>query len=125
VALDVGQRDWPACTADAIFSANTFHIMSWAEVVMLLQRAAQLLPTAGVLAIYGPFQYAGQHTSVSNRQFDLMLQRPRSAFRHTGCIRGPARRTGRGLLLEADHAMPANNRVLVLRKAVRPGACLR
>jgi len=110
---------------NAIFSANTFHIMSWAEVVMLLQRAAQLLPTAGVLAIYGPFQYAGQHTSVSNRQFDLMLRGrdPLSGIRDAYEVQRVAQ--DGGLLLEADHAMPANNRVLVLRKAVRPGACLR
>ena len=117
IELDVGRRPWPSLAADAIFSANTFHIMSWEDVVTLLQRAAELLPPAGVLAVYGPFHYGGEHTADSNRQFDISLKRrdPLSGIRDAQEVQRVA--GDLGLKLEADHAMPANNRVLVFRKA--------
>ena len=32
IVLDVGQEDWPSAAYDAVFTANTLHIMAWAEV---------------------------------------------------------------------------------------------
>jgi len=116
--LDV-ERGFPAVAADAVFSANTAHIMSWPQVEKMFQGVGQLLPPEGVLALYGPFNYSGMHTSDSNARFDAMLRRrdPASGLRNFESIVALADRNG--LLLEEDNPMPANNRLLVFRKIPR------
>jgi cyclopropane fatty-acyl-phospholipid synthase-like methyltransferase len=118
VPLDVSQHPWPVGSTDAIFSANTFHIMSWQAVLTLLQTAGRVIRPDGLLIVYGPFQYGGQHTADSNRQFDGMLRRrdPASGIRDAQVLQQAA--SDAGLVLEADHAMPANNRLLVFRRQV-------
>ena len=72
--LDVRQAVWPARSVDAVFTANTLHIMSWAAVGALYRGVAEVLVAGGVLCIYGPFRYDGKYTSDSNREFDAMLR---------------------------------------------------
>ncbi|MCQ8780193.1 class I SAM-dependent methyltransferase, partial [Escherichia coli] len=60
---------------DAVFSANTLHIMSAEEVEQLFAKLPAVLADDAVLAIYGPFRYDGQHTSASNAAFDASLRR--------------------------------------------------
>jgi len=109
--LDVDEADWPS--ADAVFTANTMHIVSWPRVQRLIEQAARLLPVDGVLAAYGPFNYGGKHTSESNARFDLMLRArdPESGIRDFEEVNAVATRNG--LLLKKDYGMPANNRTLV------------
>ena len=73
------------------------------------------LPAGGLLALYGPFNYGGQFTSDSNRAFDAWLRErdARSGIRNFEDIVSLG--TEHGLALQADHAMPANNRLLVFR----------
>ena len=115
IELDV-DRPFPALRADAVFSANTCHIMSWPQVERMFAGIAALLPTGGVLALYGPFHYNGEPTSPSNAEFDAWLRgRDRlSGVRDFEDIRDLARR--HGLALDEDNAMPANNRLLVFRR---------
>ena len=115
IELDV-DKPWPAVHADAVFSANTAHIMSWPQVERMFQGVAQLLQEGGVFALYGPFHYGGRPTSVSNARFDAMLRLrdPESGVRDFEHIRALAARC-RLVFLE-DNAMPANNRLLVFRK---------
>lgn len=107
--------EWPPRRFDGIFSANTLHIMSWPEVERCFARLPGVLNPGAALVIYGPFSYAGRHTSASNAAFDASL---RAGGAHRG-IRDfeavHALAAGAGLALEADHAMPANNRCLVWR----------
>lgn len=63
--LDVLQSHWPAVRGDAVFSANTLHIMSWQAVEALFAGLPQVLGPQAVLAIYGPFKYAGRFTTAS------------------------------------------------------------
>jgi hypothetical protein len=113
--LDV-DRKWPEMRADAVFSANTCHIMSWPQVERLFAGVGGLLPPGGVFALYGPFNYGGKHTSESNARFDAMLRRndPASGLRDFEKISALAEAAG--LALQEDNAMPANNRLLVFRK---------
>lgn len=115
IALDVG-LPFPAVHADAVFSANTCHIMSWPQVQKMFAGVSQLLPPGGLFALYGPFHYGGKPTSESNARFDAALRARDSAsgVRDFEAIRDLARR--HGLELEEDNAMPANNRLLVFRK---------
>ncbi|HYY62610.1 MAG TPA: DUF938 domain-containing protein [Burkholderiales bacterium] len=115
IELDV-DRPFPKVAADAVFSANTSHIMSWPQVEKMFAGVGALLPPGGVFALYGPFNYGGKHTSPSNAEFDQWLRRrdPASGLRNLEDIRELAAR--HGLALEEDNAMPANNRLLVFRR---------
>jgi SAM-dependent methyltransferase len=113
LALDVTDDPWPIERADYVFSANTAHIMSWPEVEKLVAGVAAVLTTGGLFCLYGPFSYAGRHTSESNVSFDawLKMRDPQSGVRDF--VRLDALATEVGLDLNKDYAMPANNRTLV------------
>ena len=68
------------------------------------------------VCIYGPFNYKGSYTSESNANFDLWLKNRdvNSGIRDIEAILDLAKNAG--LNLEDDHAMPANNRLLVFTK---------
>jgi cyclopropane fatty-acyl-phospholipid synthase-like methyltransferase len=114
--LDVRQAVWPVRGVDAMFTANTLHIMSWAEVMALFNGMGSVLTPGGVLCIYGPFRYAGRYTSDSNQEFDRMLQErdPQSGLRDIEAVSLLAEQYG--LNLDADFDLPANNRLLVFTK---------
>jgi cyclopropane fatty-acyl-phospholipid synthase-like methyltransferase len=109
--LDI-DKPWPLKTVDAIFSANTLHIMNWRQVQVFFKELALHLAAGGKLVVYGPFNYNGRYTSESNAQFDkwLKLQSPYSAIRDFEAVDALAKAAG--LTLVADHEMPANNRLL-------------
>ena len=73
LALDVNEN-WPQIKFDAVFSANTLHIMSWAEVGKLFAHLDAVLAADAKLVIYGPFNYDGTFTSQSNAQFQQTLK---------------------------------------------------
>jgi cyclopropane fatty-acyl-phospholipid synthase-like methyltransferase len=114
--LDVRQAVWPVRGADAIFTANTLHIMSWPEVTAFYRGVGGVLSPCGVLCVYGPFRYDGRYTSDSNREFDQMLQDrdPASGLRDIREITALALQYG--LRLDEDHDLPANNRLLIFIK---------
>ncbi|MGR8929686.1 MAG: DUF938 domain-containing protein [Gammaproteobacteria bacterium] len=113
LVLDINDAIWPCASIDALFTANTLHIMSREEVVTLFSRLANYLTSAALVCIYGPFNYGGEYTSDSNGQFDRWLKRqdPSSGIKDFEEIVYLANEIG--LSLQADHAMPANNRLLV------------
>lgn len=121
VEFDLARGGWPALHFDAMFSANTLHIMGWDEVEALFVGLGEMLAfapgprAAFTLVVYGPFNYAGQYTSDSNRAFDASLRErdPRMGLRDFEAVDALARAAG--LELVADIAMPANNRSLVWR----------
>ena len=107
---------WPALDVDAVFSANTLHIMGWDGVQALFEGVGKLLADSGdTLIVYGPFNYGGAYTSDSNRQFDawLKVRDPSSGIRDFEAVDALAEAVGLRLL--ADIEMPANNRCLVWR----------
>lgn len=112
--LDVGCA-WPDQVYDAVFTANTCHIMAWDEVKALFVGASRALKSGGLLIIYGPFNYDGKFTSSSNERFHsyLQAQAPHMGIRDMKDILELA---GPSLHLVSDHEMPANNRLLVFSK---------
>ena len=116
LALDVSQTEWRSGRYDAIFSANTLHIMGWPEVAHFFAGVGAVLAPGGVLVVYGPFNYNGAFTSESNARFDAWLKArdPASGVRDFEAVDALAR--AQGLILQQDIAMPANNRTLVWRK---------
>ena len=116
--LDVNQSAWHAGRYDAVFSANTLHIMSAPEVAKFFIGVGKVLQPGGVLAVYGPFNYNGQFTSESNARFDQWLKArdPASGVRDFESVDALAQQ--QGLTLQQDYPMPANNRILVWAKAL-------
>ncbi len=116
LGLDVTQERWPKARFDAVFTANTLHIMGWDEVQMLFRRLPEVLEPDARLAIYGPFNYGGRFTSDSNAAFDRRLKAddPKRGIRDFEAVDGLAQ--GIHFSLVADHAMPANNRCLVWQR---------
>jgi cyclopropane fatty-acyl-phospholipid synthase-like methyltransferase len=108
--------DWPEDKYQAIYSANTVHIMSWEMVLNFFKGVGQVLDKGGVFILYGPFNYQGQYTSQSNADFDLLLKdnNPLSAIRDFEALNQLAQKVG--LSLVNDFAMPANNRILCWEK---------
>lgn len=115
VELDV-DGPWPATTVDAVFSANSLHIMGWPQVEAFFAGVGAVLEDGGRLLVYGPFNYGGDFTSDSNRAFDRWLKDrdPASGIRDFEAVDALARDIGLSLL--EDDAMPANNRCLAWRK---------
>jgi SAM-dependent methyltransferase len=101
---------------DAVFSANTLHIMSWPHVQALFAGLPEVMAGNGLLCVYGPFNYNGNYSSDSNRQFDAWLKArdPESGIRDAEAVDALA--AARGLALIEDVAMPANNRLRVWRR---------
>jgi cyclopropane fatty-acyl-phospholipid synthase-like methyltransferase len=118
VALDV-TGTWPDSRFDAVFTANTLHIMSWHDVQMLFAALPKVLTADAMLAVYGPFNYDGRFTSPSNASFDGWLKQrsPESGIRDFAAVDELARSIGFELV--EDRAMPANNRTLVWRRSDR------
>lgn len=113
--LDVNER-WPDGPFDAVFTANTFHIMSWTEVERCIAGIGAITVQQARVAVYGPFRVAGACTSDSNTAFDASL-RGRGAQMGIRDIEAIERSFDRqGFRLHADFALPANNRLLFFRR---------
>lgn len=114
--LDVLADPWPEQRYDAVFSANTVHIMGWEAVVELFAGVGRVLAPQGVLILYGPFNYGGRYTSESNARFDQWLKGrdPQSGIRNFEELDALAQAAG--MVLVEDIEMPVNNRTLVWRK---------
>lgn len=110
--LDVMQV-WPVQRYDAVFSANTLHIMPWAAVERLFAGLAGVLSEQARVTVYGPFNYGGQFTSESNAAFDrwLMEKAAHQGIRDFEKVNELAEMAGLKLL--EDRAMPSNNRCLI------------
>ena len=115
--LDAGSNDWPAGPFDAVYTANTCHIMAWPEVQSMFRGIGRVLAPGGMLCIYGPFRRDGQFTTPSNAQFDASLraQAPHMGLRNREDIDALAH--AQGLTPVADLALPANNELLAWRRA--------
>jgi len=113
-------HDWPVANnklqVDAVYTANTLHIISWPLVVKFFAGIAQNLSAQGSVCIYGPFKYKGEFTSESNADFDQWLKDrdQNSGVRDIEAILLLAHAAG--LELINDHPMPANNQLLCFQK---------
>lgn len=121
-AMDVCDAPWPLPVPDAVFTANTLHIMPMASVHALFRGLAAHAGEGTRLLVYGPFNYDGQYTSASNARFDewLRARSQHSGIRDAGTVDGLAREAG--FVRQADHAMPANNRLMIWRRQDKSGA---
>ena len=115
--LDMAAPDWPQADFDAIFTANTCHIMSWDKVERMFAGAAEVLPAGSVFCVYGPFNVDGQYTSEGNARFDeaLRAQGGQMGLRNLEDVQKLAATCG--FKPRADHSMPSNNHLLVWHRS--------
>jgi SAM-dependent methyltransferase len=101
---------------DAIFSANTLHIMGWTQVQRLFASLPALTSAGAVLTIYGPFKYGGAFTTPSNAAFDasLRVDHPQRGIRDVEAVDALARSAG--MRQVEDREMPANNRCITWQR---------
>lgn len=123
VELDLNRDSWSEGVGvgrhfDAVFTANTLHIVSWNLVESFFKGCGRLLVPGALLIVYGPIRYRGRYTSESNKQFDDLLKNrdPLSGIRDLADLESLAKSVA--LELVSDIAMPANNQLLVWRKAL-------
>lgn len=111
---------WPEEVFDAVFSANTAHIMAWPAVCAMFAGLERHLAAGGVFCLYGPFNQGGGYTSDSNEIFDLQLRSrdPNMGLRDIEALESLAE--GHQMSLEVQYEMPANNRLLVFRRGNTP-----
>jgi SAM-dependent methyltransferase len=119
VMLDAAAPDgWPVSAAAAIVCINMVHISPWAATLGLFAGAARLLGTqGGPLILYGPYIEQEVETAPSNREFDASLKArdPRWGLREAEALDALA--AAHGMARSARYAMPANNIMLVYRRA--------
>lgn len=116
--LDVRSEDWPAGPFDAVYTANTAHIMPWSAVLTTLGGVARVLSPGGLYLVYGPFRRDGRHTADSNARFDAALRDrdPSQGVRDLEALERAAVR--HQLVLEEVVALPANNLLAVFRQGI-------
>ncbi len=104
------------CPLTAIVAMNVIHIAPLSVLKGIVAGAAQSLEPCGLLVLYGPFFVHGDPISAGNRTFDARLreENPEWGLRDIAEVEILGRK--HGLEFAALSAMPANNRLLILRQ---------
>ena len=115
VGLDLLSDQLHLPQADAVVCINTLHIVAWQGTRQLFAAAGKMLSPGQGVYLYGPYRYADHPLEPSNEQFDQWLKArdPASGIRNFEDLSRIAQE--QGFALEADVAMPANNRSLIFR----------
>ena len=122
LTLDVRSPAPAAARYDAVFSANTAHIMSPRAVQGMFALAGAVLESGGRFCLYGPFTHGGECNAPSNAGFDASLRArdPSMGLRDLDDLDAMA--AGHGLRRRRLYAMPANNELVVWQKDATGGA---
>ena len=114
--LDVLKDGWPERKFNAIFSANTSHIMCWEAVCAMFEGVGNHLLVHGRFCLYGPFNRNGAFTAPSNEDFhrQLLARNAGMGLRDIEALETLA--LGHQMELEQEIEMPVNNLLLVFQK---------
>ena len=121
ILLDVDQA-WPWSAVnievDHVFSANTVHYIAQTSVDNMFAGISRLLTAGGLFMMYGPVNVNGAFTSEGNAWLDEWLKtcvNPLAGIKDLAALEQLA--NDHDLQLHENLAMPANNRLLVFKKA--------
>jgi SAM-dependent methyltransferase len=116
LSMDVLIADVAAASCDAVFSANTAHIMSIEAVQKMFGLVGKALSDGGVFCLYGPFRQGGDFNTPSNTAFHKTLRsrNPEMGIRHLESLDAYAR--DHDMDRVRLYAMPANNHIAVWHK---------
>ncbi|MEM7540473.1 MAG: DUF938 domain-containing protein [Pseudomonadota bacterium] len=115
--LDAAAELWPKLKAGAVFTANTVHYMPWAHACELFKKVATVLQSSAPFLLYGPFNYDGRFISDGNERLDAWLKNidPQFGIRDFEVVVERVEKAG--FVLDEEHIMPANNRLLAFLRA--------
>lgn len=113
--LDV-LKTWPSRRYDAVYSANTAHIMGWPAVEAMFSGVGKVLRAGGIFCLYGPFRNRDGSMSESNKRFDRSLRErdPSMGIRDLVSLEKLAASTQMSFI--ARNLLPANNQLLVFER---------
>jgi cyclopropane fatty-acyl-phospholipid synthase-like methyltransferase len=111
--FDVLSASVPAASYDAVFSANTAHIMSYAAVRRMFALAGAMLRPGGVFCIYGPFSRGGRFSTASNEAFDASLRARNAAMGIRDLDDLEVLAGESGMVLTRSYGMPSNNLLVI------------
>jgi cyclopropane fatty-acyl-phospholipid synthase-like methyltransferase len=118
--IDVIQNNWQQEVLhrqiNAIVNINMIHISPWQAWLGLIDGASKLLPEAGILYLYGPFQRNGEHTAPSNESFDRSLRDRNPLWGVRDLEEIIATAAAQNLTLQRVIAMPANNLSVIFNR---------
>jgi cyclopropane fatty-acyl-phospholipid synthase-like methyltransferase len=114
--FDVLDADIAVELYDAVYSANTAHIMSITAVERMFELVGTALADGGTFCLYGPFRQSGEFNAASNASFhqNLQSQNPEMGIRDIADLDGFGR--SHELHRVRLYAMPANNHLAVWKK---------
>ena len=109
LCLDVNEAPLLGHRYDAVFSANTLHVMHWAEVERMFALLPSVMTDDALLTIYGPFKHDGCFSNFDHARFDalLRLDDPGRGIRDFEMVDALARTAG--LRLVDGRTMPAGH----------------
>jgi cyclopropane fatty-acyl-phospholipid synthase-like methyltransferase len=116
LALDVEDTEKLNETFDAVFSANTAHIMSFQAVKYMFRLVGSCLTKEGAFCLYGPFNQDGAFSSPSNEKFDASLKAQDGSMGIRDLEDLDALAEANGMRRVRLYAMPANNNIAVWQK---------
>jgi Protein of unknown function (DUF938) len=118
--IDVTQDNWQQEVEEhqinAIVNINMIHIAPWQACLGLMAGAAKILPEGGILYLYGPYKRNGDHTSLSNANFDRSLRDRDSLWGVRDLEAVIAAAAAQNLNLHQVIAMPANNLSVIFNR---------
>jgi cyclopropane fatty-acyl-phospholipid synthase-like methyltransferase len=113
VTLDVRTGTVDPASYDAVFSANTAHIMGIDAVRRMFSVVGDALRADGVFCLYGPFRIDGRFNTESNEQFDAGLRQRDAGMGIRDLETLDDFGVARGLQRQRLYAMPSNNYIAV------------
>lgn len=113
LSLDVRTTTIGAATYDAVFSANTAHIMDIEAVREMFSLVGEALRADGVFCLYGPFRIGGMFNAESNERFDASLRQRDASMGIRDLEALDDFGAACGLHRQRLYAMPSNNYVAV------------
>ena len=122
IALDASSVVWHLQFANAVICINMIHVAPWVATVGLMRGAARVLPSGGVLFLYGPYRQDGRHTAPSNAEFDASLRERNSDWGVRDLEAVVAIAGAHGFAQPLIESMPANNLSLIFRRSATPDA---
>jgi cyclopropane fatty-acyl-phospholipid synthase-like methyltransferase len=116
LTINVLDADIATHSFDAVYSANTAHIMGFAAVERMFELVGTALAGGGTFCLYGPFRQNGEFNTASNASFHQNLQsrNPEMGIRDIEDLDGFGR--SHELHRVRLYAMPANNHLAVWKK---------
>jgi hypothetical protein len=119
--LDACAPGWGNVVAvEMVLVVNLLHLISDAQMAVLLDEVAQAIKPGGTFAVYGPFFREEIAPSEGDLAFDqsLKAQDPAIGYKELKVVTGVLSVLGFSV---THHEMPANNVMLFARKGLVPG----